>query len=56
MISHCLDVKHIEKNFFDNIFNTVMCVEKGTKDYIGALGTCKTSALEVRCIQWGTKS
>ena len=36
MIRHCLDVMHIEKNFFDNIFNTVMRVEKGTKDHIGA--------------------
>ena len=26
---------HIEKNFFDNIYNTVMRVEKGTKDHIG---------------------
>ena len=36
MIRHCLDVMHIEKNFFDNIFNTVMRVEKRTMDYIGA--------------------
>ena len=26
MIRHNLDVMHIEKNFFDNIFNTLMCV------------------------------
>ena len=37
MIRHFLDAMHIEKNFFDNIFNTVMHFEKGTKDHIGAL-------------------
>ena len=36
MIRRCLDVMHIEKNLFDNIFNTMMRVEKGTKDHIGA--------------------
>ena len=36
MIRHCLDVMHIEKNFFDNIFNTVMRVENGTKDHFAA--------------------
>ena len=32
MIRHNLDVMHIEKNFFDNILNTVMNVEGKTKD------------------------
>ena len=36
MIRNCLDVMHIKKNFFDNIFNTVMRVKKVTKDHIGA--------------------
>ena len=36
MIRHCLDVMHIEKKFFDNIFDTMMRVGKGTKDHIGA--------------------
>ena len=32
LIRHNLDVMHIEKNFFDNIFNTIMNVEGKTKD------------------------
>ena len=32
LIRHNLDVMHIEKNFFDNIFNTVMNVEGKRKD------------------------
>ena len=36
MIRHNLDVMHIEKNFFDNIFNTLMCVSGKTKDHLKA--------------------
>ncbi|KAL0396383.1 UNVERIFIED_CONTAM: hypothetical protein Scaly_0086700 [Sesamum calycinum] len=36
MIWHNLDVKHIEKNLFDNIFNTVMDIEKKMKDNLNA--------------------
>ena len=32
LVRHNLDVMHIEKNFFDNVFNTVMNVEGKTKD------------------------
>ena len=32
MLRHNLDVMHIEKNFFDNIFNTVMDIKEKTKD------------------------
>ena len=32
MLRHNLDVMHIEKNFFDNIFNTVINVKDKTKD------------------------
>jgi hypothetical protein len=32
LLRHNLDVMHIEKNFFDNIFNTVMNVKGKTKD------------------------
>ena len=32
MIRHNLDVMHIEKNVFDNIFNTIMEIEGKTKD------------------------
>ncbi|CAK8543573.1 unnamed protein product [Lathyrus sativus] len=32
LLRHNLDVMHIEKNFFDNIFNTVMDVQGKTKD------------------------
>ncbi|XP_021631792.1 uncharacterized protein LOC110629188 [Manihot esculenta] len=34
MIRHNLDVMHIEKNVFENIFNTVMNIEGKTKDNI----------------------
>ena len=34
MIRHNLDVMHIEKNVFDNIFNTLLCVPSKTKDHI----------------------
>ena len=36
MICHNLDVMHIEKNFFNNIFNTLMCVPGKTKDHLKA--------------------
>ena len=32
MIRHNLDVMHIEKNFFDNVFNTVLNIDKKIKD------------------------
>ena len=32
LIRHNLDVMHIEKNFFDNVFNTVRDVKDKTKD------------------------
>ena len=32
LMRHNLDVMHIEKNFFDNIFNTMMNVSGKTKD------------------------
>ena len=32
LLRHNLDVMHIEKNFFDNVFNTVMDVKDKTKD------------------------
>ncbi|KAG6406054.1 hypothetical protein SASPL_133650 [Salvia splendens] len=35
-IRHNLDVMHIEKNIFDNIFNTIMNVEGKTKDNANA--------------------
>ncbi|KAL0317437.1 UNVERIFIED_CONTAM: hypothetical protein Sangu_2158000 [Sesamum angustifolium] len=36
LIRHNLDVMHIEKNVFDNIFNTVMDIKEKTKDNINA--------------------
>ena len=36
LLRHNLDVMHIEKNVFENIFNTVMDVKGKTKDYIKA--------------------
>ncbi|CAK8565438.1 unnamed protein product [Lathyrus sativus] len=32
LLRHNLDVMHIEKNFFDNVFNTVMNIKNKTKD------------------------
>ena len=32
LLRHNLDVMHIEKNYFDNLFNTVMDVKGKTKD------------------------
>ncbi|KAL0457803.1 UNVERIFIED_CONTAM: hypothetical protein Slati_0407500 [Sesamum latifolium] len=36
LIRHNLDVMHIEKNVFDNIFNTVMNIKRKTKDNLNA--------------------
>ena len=36
LLHHNLDVMHIEKNVFENIFNTVMDVKGKTKDNIKA--------------------
>jgi len=32
LIRHNVDVMHIEKNFFENVFNTVLDVDGKTKD------------------------
>ena len=32
LLRHCLDVMHIEKNFFDNLMNTILNVQGKTKD------------------------
>ena len=51
MLRHNLDVMHIEKNFFDNIFNTIMDVKGKTKDNMKArmdlLEHCKLPELEL---------
>jgi len=31
LLRHNIDVMHIEKNFFDNVFNTVMDIKGKTK-------------------------
>ena len=36
MLRHNLDVMHIERNMFENIFNTVMDMKGKTKDNIKA--------------------
>jgi len=36
LLRHNLDVMHIEKNVFDNVFNTVMDIKDKTKDDIKA--------------------
>ena len=36
LLRHNLDVMHIEKNFFDNLFNTIMDVKDKSKDNVKA--------------------
>ncbi|KAL0367675.1 UNVERIFIED_CONTAM: hypothetical protein Sradi_3657600 [Sesamum radiatum] len=51
LIRHNLDVMHIEKNVFDNIFNTVMDIKGKTKDNLNARkdlkNICNRPELEV---------
>ena len=51
LIRHNLDVMHIEKNVFDNIFNTVMDIKGKTKDNVKARMDlreyCKRKDLEI---------
>ncbi|KAG8375382.1 hypothetical protein BUALT_Bualt10G0094200 [Buddleja alternifolia] len=52
LIRHNLDVMHIEKNMFDNVFNTVMDVKGKTKDNVKARldlqNICKCRDLELK--------
>ncbi|KAL8116910.1 hypothetical protein AgCh_023190 [Apium graveolens] len=52
LIRHNLDVMHVEKNVFDNVFNTVMNVTGKTKDIdkarLDLKDICKRPALEFR--------
>ncbi|KAL0419334.1 UNVERIFIED_CONTAM: hypothetical protein Sradi_1346900 [Sesamum radiatum] len=51
LIRHNLDVMHIEKNVFDNIFNTVMDIKEKMKDHMNAHRdlkiTCNRPELEL---------
>ncbi|KAL0416939.1 UNVERIFIED_CONTAM: hypothetical protein Slati_3525800 [Sesamum latifolium] len=51
LIRHNLDVMHIEKNIFDNIFNTVMDIKGKTKDNLNACqylkSICNSPELEL---------
>ncbi|XP_020229215.1 uncharacterized protein LOC109810217 [Cajanus cajan] len=51
LIRHNLDVMHVEKNVFDNIFNTVMDIKGKTKDNANARADlkdiCKRPSLEL---------
>jgi len=51
MVRHNLDVMHVEKNVFDNIFNTVMDIKAKTKDTANARQDlrliCKRPKLEL---------
>ena len=55
LIRHNLDVMHIEKNVFDNVFNTVMDVKGKTKDNVKARFDlkvlCKRPELELQHVQ-----
>ncbi|KAL0401975.1 UNVERIFIED_CONTAM: hypothetical protein Slati_4227400 [Sesamum latifolium] len=42
LIRYNLDVMHIEKNIFDNIFNTVMNIKRKTKDNLNARSDLKS--------------
>ncbi|KAG8369231.1 hypothetical protein BUALT_Bualt15G0130100 [Buddleja alternifolia] len=52
LIRHNLDVMHIEKNMFDNVFNTVMDVKSKSKDNLNARldlqSICKRWDLELK--------
>ena len=56
MVRHNLDVMHVEKNVFDNIFNTMMDIKAKTKDTAnarqdyGQQKNGKKSLLQVRAI------
>jgi predicted amino acid-binding ACT domain protein len=47
-VPHNIDIMHIDKNVFDNVFNTVMDVKGKTKDNIKA-----RRDLEVYCHRLG---
>jgi hypothetical protein len=53
LLRHNLDVMHIEKNMFENIFNTVMDVKGKTKDNIKArlnvMLSCNRKNMELVC-------
>jgi predicted amino acid-binding ACT domain protein len=52
LVRHNLDVMHIEKNVFDNVFNTVMDIKGRTKDNVKARKdlkeVCKSRGLELQ--------
>ena len=52
LLRHSLDFMHIEKNFFDNLTNTVLNAPGKTKDNIKSrldlLGLCKSRDLEMK--------
>ncbi|KAK8921612.1 hypothetical protein KSP39_PZI020469 [Platanthera zijinensis] len=52
LIRHNLDVMHIEKNMFDNVFNTIMDIKSKTKDNVKARldlqNICKRRDLELK--------
>lgn len=60
LLRHNLDVMHIEKNVFDNIFNTVMDVKRKSKDHLEARQDiseyCCRPELEVLSSSSNTKS
>jgi len=53
LLRHNLDIMHIEKNMFENIFNTVMNVKRKTKDNIKArldlVVFCNRKNMELVC-------
>jgi len=57
LIRHNLDVMHIEKNVFDNVFNTVMDIKNKTKDNVKARidlkEYCKRRELELHILPSG---
>ncbi|CAA7013526.1 unnamed protein product [Microthlaspi erraticum] len=49
LLRHNLDVMHIEKNFFDNIINTLLDVKGRTKDKSNHDSICKSIAIAKTC-------
>ena len=47
MLRHNLDLMRIEKNFFENIFNTVMNVTGKTKDNESIVGWTRAVQMDV---------
>jgi len=57
LLCHNPNVMHIEKNFFDNVFNTVVDVKGKTKDdakaHLDLESLCNRKELHLQCLRNG---